>query len=126
MLQYKKVIDDYIVKEYDSNGKVKEYIDFHIEELDKSSLDKILRKTDPNTTLEKRLLSVLTLERVGFYPGENDYAVWDYTIGKNITDLLIVVVTDNNGNIKEITTETNNVTNKVEPTAKRCSSPNHY
>lgn len=105
LLQYKKVIDDYIVKEYDSNGKVKEYIDFHIEELDKSSLDKILRKTDPNTTLEKRLLSVLTLERVGFYPGENDYAVWDYTIGKNVTDLLIVVVTDNNGNIKEITTE---------------------
>ena len=84
---------------------MKEFIDFHIEELDKSSLDKILRKTDPNTTLEKRLLSVLTLERVGFYPGENDYAVWDYTIGKNITDLLIVVVTDNNGNIKEITTE---------------------
>lgn len=105
LLQYKKVIDDYIVKDYDSNGKVKEYIDFHIEELDKSSLDKILRKTEPDATIEKRLLSVLKLERVGFYPGVNDYAVWDYTIGKNVTDQLIVVVTDNNGNIKEITTE---------------------
>ena len=105
LLQYKKAIDDYIVKDYNSNGKAKEYIDFHVEELDKSSINKILKKTESDTTIEKRLLSVLKLERVGFYPGDDDYAVWDYTIGKNVTDRLIVVVTDNNGNIKEITTE---------------------
>lgn len=105
LLQYKKAIDDYIVRDYDSNGKAKEYIDFHVEELDKSSINKILKKTESDTTIEKRLLSVLKLERVGFYPGDDDYAVWDYTIGKNVTDRLIVVVTDNNGNIKEITTE---------------------
>ena len=90
------------VPEYDW---LKEYIDFHVEELDKLSINKILKKTESDITIEKRLLSVLKLERVGFYPGENDYAVWDYTIGKNVTDRLIVVVTDNNGNIKEITTE---------------------
>lgn len=105
LLQYKKAIDNYIVKDYNSNGKAKEYIDFHVEELDKSSINKILKTTESDTTIGKRLLSVLKLERIGFYPGEKDYAVWDYTIGKNVTDRLIVIITDNKGNIKEITTE---------------------
>ena len=73
--------------------------------MDASIIDKVLVGTDASKSKEERLLTALKLKRIGFYPGNENYAVWDYTIGKNVTDRLIVVVTDNNGNIKEITTE---------------------
>ena len=61
--------------------------------------------TDTSKSKEERFLSALKLVRVGFYPGEENYAVWDYTIGRDITDMLVVVNTDNKGTIQYVTWE---------------------
>lgn len=103
--QHKADVEAAIRADYEDGGDVKEYVDFHLEELDASIIDKVLVGTDVSKSKEERLLTALKLKRIGFYPGNENYAVWDYTIGREITDLLVVVNTDSTGKINYVTWE---------------------
>lgn len=103
--QHKADVEAAIRADYEDGGDVKEYVDFHLEELDASIIDKVLVGTDASKSKEERLLTALKLKRIGFYPGNENYAVWDYTIGREITDLLVVVNTDSTGKINYVTWE---------------------
>ena len=103
--QHKANVEAAIRSDYKDGGDVKEYVDFHLEELDVSIIDKVLAGTDASKPKEERLLTVLKLVRIGFYPGDEDYAIWDYTIGREIADMLVVVNTDNTGKINYVTWE---------------------
>ncbi|EGM96134.1 hypothetical protein HMPREF1018_01494 [Bacteroides fragilis] len=104
-LQHKNNVEAAFMSDYEDGEETKEYVDFHFEELDASEIDKVLEGTDTSKSKEERFLSALKLVRVGFYPGEENYAVWDYTIGRDITDMLVVVNTDNKGTIQYVTWE---------------------
>lgn len=104
-LQHKKNVETAFMTDYEDGEETKEYVDFHLEELDSSEIDKILENTNTSKSKEERLLSALQLVRVGFYPSGENYAVWDYTIGRDITDQLVVVNTDNKGEIRYVTME---------------------
>lgn len=103
--QHKTYVEAAFKEDYEEEGDTKEYVNFHLEELEASVIDKILAGTDASQSEEERLLSALKLVRIGFYPGKENYAVWDYTIGRDITDMLVVVNTDNEGNIQYVTWE---------------------
>ena len=103
--QHKADVEAAIRADYEDGGDVKEYVDFHLEELDASIIDKVLVGTDASKSKEERLLTALKLKRIGLYPGNENYAVWDYTIGREITDLLVVVNTDSTGKINYVTWE---------------------
>ena len=103
--QHKADVEAAIRADYEDGGDVQEYVDFHLEELDASIIDKVLVGTDASKSKEERLLTALKLKRIGFYPGNENYAVWDYTIGREITDLLVVVNTDSTGKINYVTWE---------------------
>ena len=103
--QHKADVEAAIRADYEDGGDVKEYVDFHLEELDASIIDKVLVGRDASKSKEERLLTALKLKRIGFYPGNENYAVWDYTIGREITDLLVVVNTDSTGKINYVTWE---------------------
>lgn len=103
--QHKADVEAAIRADYEDGSDVKEYVDFHLEELDASIIDKVLVGTDASKSKEERLLTALKLKRIGFYPGNENYAVWDYTIGREITDLLVVVNTDSTGKINYVTWE---------------------
>lgn len=105
LLQHKNTVEAAFMTDYEDGEETKEYVDFHLEELDASEIDKVLADTDASKSKEERLLSSLKLVRVGFYPCEENYAVWDYTIGRDITDQLVVVNTDNKGKIRYVTME---------------------
>ena len=103
--QHKAVVEAAIRADYEEGVDVKEYVDFHLEELDATTVEKILAGTDASESEEERLLSALKLVRIGFYPGNENYAVWDYTIGREIADMLVVVNTDSTGKINYVTWE---------------------
>lgn len=103
--QHKTNVEAAIRSDYEDGGDVKEYVDFHLEKLDASTIDNVLAGTDDSKPKEERLLSVLELDRIGFYPGDENYAVWDYTIGREIADMLVVVNTNSAGEINYVTWE---------------------
>jgi len=51
-------------------------------------------------------LTKLKLIRVGLYPtSEDNFAIFDYSIGEEITDYLVVINTDENGQLDYMTME---------------------
>ena len=55
---------------------------------------------------ERHLLDYLRLKRIGLYPQLQDYfAVLDYALDQRLTNYLIVVKFNKQGNVTELTTE---------------------
>lgn len=103
---FKEKIDKEIIKDFEDNGTTKEWIDFHLEELGEAIKENgLLDNCDKNLSLDRQLLSMLKIRRIGIYPEYEDYAIWDYIFNDEISDEILVIVTDKNGNIIDITWE---------------------
>lgn len=103
---FKEKIDKEIIKDFENDGITKEWIDFHSEELIESIEENgTLDNCDKNLPIDRQILSALKLNRIGIYPEYEDYAVWDYILDDEISDEILVIVTDKNGEIVDITWE---------------------
>ena len=109
---FKEKIDKEIIKDFENNGVTKEWVDYHSEELMESIEDNgTLDSCDKNLPIDRQILSALKLNRIGIYPeyenidGEEYYAIWDYILDDEISDQILVIVTDKNGEIVNITWE---------------------
>jgi hypothetical protein len=98
----------FIAKDYHDEGgnTVKFYLQHHIEELGATELASLVDQGTKKDGYEKQLLSRLHLVRVGIYPeGEDQFAIFDYSLGVDLTNDLVVIFTDENGNLDYMTME---------------------
>ncbi len=98
----------YIDKDYnDEDGDtVKFYLEHHLEELGKEELATLIDLGSKSADHEKQLLKKLHLVRVGVYPdSEDQFAIFDYSLGQEISNYLVVINTDENGNLEYMTME---------------------
>ena len=87
-------------------GVVKEYIQHHLSEIPHEELNKLIGSHDEIKESEKRLLSILKLKRVNIESDKEEVnAIFDYTIGTELTQYLIVVKTDREGNVIDLSVE---------------------
>ncbi len=85
---------------------VKFYLEHHLQELGRDELAELIDLNSKSTEHEKQLLKKLHLVRVGLYPdSESQFATFDYSIGQEITNYLVVLFTDENGNLDYMTME---------------------
>lgn len=85
---------------------VRTYLEHHLDELPEDELDELLTGTDKKRSREEQLFSRLHLVRVGFYPHQEDqFAVFDYSIGEDITQYLIAVILNESGVLNYMTME---------------------
>jgi hypothetical protein len=106
--KFDKLNKTYILNDYnDEDGDtVKFYLEHHLEEVGKDELLNLINFDDKTTEPEKQLLEKLKLVRVGLYPhDEENFAIFDYSIGQDITNYLIVINTDGNGELDYMTME---------------------
>jgi Protein of unknown function (DUF2004) len=97
------IANDYKDKDGDT---VKFYLQHHLEDLGTVELAALLPASSKKIDHEKLLLQKLHLVRVGIYPdSDNQFAVFDYSIGQDITNYLVVLFTDENGNLDYMTME---------------------
>lgn len=97
-----------IAADYDDEqgDTVKEYIEHHLEELGEEELAGLVDVNAKAADKEKQMLQKLNLVRVGLYPDSADqFAIFDYSIGEDITNYLVVLFTDENGNLDYMTLE---------------------
>ena len=95
----RKVIRGY----YPEEGMVKEFFSYHKEEFP-DEMKKLFKNTDQNLSDEDRLMTMLVLDRIGFYFDKNNFATWDFSFG-DFTDQILVIITDEKGEIIDITWE---------------------
>ena len=103
-LNNKRLINkDYSDEEGDT---VKVYLQHHLEELGQDELASLINVNSKSTMHEQQLLQKLHLVRVGIYPdSESQFAMFDYSLGIDLTNYLVVLFTDHNGNLDYMTME---------------------
>ena len=91
-------IRSFLKKDFENSGIAKEFIDIYIEFYEGEFIEPLIKNSDRSLSIKERLYSIIYLHRIGFYPEEDDdvFAVFDYTIGRDITDQLLVVNVLNN------------------------------
>ncbi len=98
----------YIQEDYnnESGETVKLYVEHHLTELSQEELSALVNFDDKATDPEIQLLAKLKLVRVGMYPDRaGNFAIFDYSIGKNITNYLVVINTNESGKLGYMTME---------------------
>ena len=102
MEKIKKDIVEYIRKDFEEEGTAKEWIDFHIDELDGEAMEETLAAADKTLSKDRQALSLLRLRRIGIYPRDGVYAVWDFVLNDEISDEILTLQTDADGVILNI------------------------
>ncbi|MBV4360286.1 DUF2004 domain-containing protein [Pinibacter aurantiacus] len=101
---------EYIIRNYTEEvGAVRFYVQFHLDE-EEMGADELFGIVDFSNEIESpeiQLVKALQLKRLGLYPHNSakQFAIFDYSIGDEISQYLVVILTDENGNINEITVE---------------------
>ncbi len=98
----------WIQKDFDDEegDTVRTYLEHHIEELATDDLNDLIGAGARTADQQKLLLRKLHLVRVGLYPdSEEAFAIFDYSIGTELTNYLVVLNTDENGNLEYMTME---------------------
>ena len=81
-------------------------MEFHLEELQENELQEVLKNASSERKKRKKLLKLLHLTRIGFYPHDaQNYVVFDYTFGDDVTNYLLVVGMNNADKVEFITME---------------------
>lgn len=95
-----------IKKDFIAGKRVKEYLNYHLKELDENDLSILIKQAKDGNTKEEKLLNSIRLKRIGFYPHTNERFVnLDYTLDNDFTDDLIVLDFTEDGNLYYITLE---------------------
>ncbi len=96
-----------IKKDFESSNEdsVKDYIKDHLNELPLDDIEDLVGANTKSADRPEQLLKKLHLVRVGLYPHSKEFAVFDYSIGKELTNYVVAVNTDENGNLSFISIE---------------------
>ncbi|MFP3833066.1 DUF2004 domain-containing protein [Chryseobacterium sp. SIMBA_028] len=97
-----KLAKSYLLEDYhnEEGDTVKFYLEHHLEEVEQDELSTLINFDDVTVEPEQQLLTKLELVRIGLYPdNEEGFAILDYSIGKEITNYLVVINTDQNGQL---------------------------
>lgn len=106
--KFDKLNKTYILNDYSDEDRdtIKFYLEHHLEEISKDEISTLINFDNILTEPEQQLLTKLKLVRVGLYPHDEDnFAIFDYTIGRELTDYLVVIKTDENGQLDYMTME---------------------
>ena len=95
-----------IENDFKNGTEVKEYIEQNLDEIDFEQLNLKIDHSDFVNSVENEMYKKLHLVTVTFYPEyDEEHIVFDYTIGKKLTDLLIAVKFNDNGELQDLVIE---------------------
>lgn len=92
---------------YNKDGEtIKEYCDFHINEIGKEKLKEVIVSDTSSKNFSEQIMKNLKLIRIGIYPENDDnFAVFDYTFNKDLTNYVIAISTDVQGQLDYMSME---------------------
>lgn len=106
MNKFENIAKAEIENDFKNGTEVKDYIEHHLEEIDFEHLNLKIDKSDFLNSVENEMFKKLHLSSVIFYPEYADeHIVFDYTIGQDLTDLLIAVKFNKNGEFEKLVME---------------------
>ena len=106
---------DAFQKDFEEGGRVQEYIeewneDGFIQVFEEGEFEKFIKNANPEETIEKRLLSLIRIVRIGFYTqSDESFLVLDFAFGYDqdhgFRDDMVVVTLNEKYEVTDITSE---------------------
>ena len=92
LVENEQEIYSLLKEDYNQEGVTKEYIDIQTKYLESDDISMLIKNADSKLSKEEKLLSMVKLLQIVFYPDKEDnmFAVYDYTIDEELTDDLLV------------------------------------
>jgi hypothetical protein len=92
--EHESTIQAALKQDLRAEGVTNSYIERQIRQLDGEEINNLIFNTDKKLTEKEQLLSIISLHSINFYPEkeDDDFAIFDYTLGTELTDYLLVVV----------------------------------
>lgn len=89
----------YLGEDFDAEGETYGYIEHHTENLQPEELKAIIgNESSDEDELYDNLFDHLKLQRVGIFPEDDEeFAVFDFSIGEKYTDYVIAIFVDSEG-----------------------------
>lgn len=96
-----------ILEDYKIQNVVVDYIEHHLQEFSEDDLESLnIIQTEKLEEKKLKFLNKIKIVRIGIYPEDSDsMAIFDYTIGRDLTQYLIVLRFDSKGKLVEIVME---------------------
>lgn len=95
-----------ISEDFASGDTVNEYINFHLHELFEEEILSFIDPSNQNASINEQMLSKIHLQQVWLYPhAENYLGIFDYSLGKDLTNHVVVISLQENGDLHHITWE---------------------
>lgn len=88
-------IRKFIDSDFLTGGIAKEYFEYYTEVYEEYELENIIDNDDKEKSIEEQLLSKIYIRRIGFYPNDNIFAVFDFHVNHEISDQILVIVVKN-------------------------------
>ena len=96
---------NYIQLDFKNGDEVNEFINFHLEELSEEELKGLFTSANSILSKEEQFLSVIRLKRIGLYPEEEIFAIFDFSIDDEVSQYLLVVKVNAQIELDHITME---------------------
>lgn len=92
--QHEEEIRQIMHRDLKKKSVTKEYIDILLEYHEKEDITELIKGTDKSLTKKERILSILYVSTINFFPETADdvFVVYDFTVDEELTDQLLVVV----------------------------------
>jgi len=106
--EFDKKNKKYIEKDFkDEEGyTVRDYINHHLQDISREELAGLVDFDNKSVSPEEQMLKQLRLVRMGLYPdNEDQFAIFDYSIGADYTNYLVVINTNEKGKLDYMTME---------------------
>lgn len=89
-----------------SDEEVQFFLNFHKEELDDEDWATVLKNADKSLPIDRQILSVTHLRRIGLYPEVDDYfAILDFGLDPDVSQYLLVVKMNSDKTVNQIAVE---------------------
>jgi len=93
--KYETEIKDFFEADFNNGGMSKEFIEEHLEEDYQEELAYLIDENDKEKTPAEQLLSKIYLRRVGFYPNDYRFAIFDFYVNHEVSDQILVGIVEN-------------------------------
>ena len=108
LAEYDRKNKAYIEEDFnnDEGDTVRTYVTHHLENIPEDEMADLLQSDNKMSSPEIQLMKQIRLIGVGFYPDESDqFAVFDYSLGEELTNYLVVININDKGKMDGMTME---------------------
>ncbi len=96
--KYEEEIRRFIDRDFEDGGISLKYLESYTDAFEEDELETLIDEESEEKTAEQQLISKLYIRRIGVYPNDNHFAIFDFHVNHKVSDQILVIIVENDMN----------------------------